>query len=159
MSKSALGAHTAVEAGAAAGESGSIAYNLGVKQTYDPWLSNELLEITPTAYLGGHVWDRSNDTVWGATLAPGLVLSMFTTSDITPYLAGSLGGTVISDSNFGPRDLDSNLLFMTKGAAGVQFGESRQHRIQGEYTNYSTWGLTSNDDGYSTVGLSYGYSF
>lgn len=159
MAKPAIGAHTAVEMSIAHGQSSSVAYNLGIKQTYEPWISSSLLELTPTAYLGGHVWDRSSDTTWGATVAPGLVLNLFTTSDFTPYLAGSVGGTVISDDDFGPRDFGSHVLFMTKGAAGVQFGEGRRHRVQGEYTNYSTWGLTSKDDGYSTVGVSYGYSF
>ena len=155
----ALAAETTVGGGVSVGEGSSMAYNLNVRQSYEPWLSGEVGELQPTAELSGFAWVDDDDTVWGASLAPGLRFTLFTTANFQPYMEGSVGGAVISDEKLDSRDLGSHALFKTKGIVGVQFGESMRHRVQGEYTNYSTWGLTDTDDGYSTVGVSYGFSF
>ena len=144
------------------GDSHSMAYSLQVGQTYEPWLSNEACELAPTMELGGHAWvdDKDHvDTVWGMSLAPGLRFVLFTSSSFRPYLAGSVGGAVNSDDHLDDRDLGSNVLFRTKGTVGVDFGEGNKHHVQGNYTNYSTWGISDPDDGYNTYGMSYGYSF
>lgn len=154
-----LAAETTIEANVSAGQANSMAYSLSVRQTYEPWISTSVFDLTPMAGIGLHVWDRSDATIWGGSIAPGLMLNLYTTSSIQPYLGGSVGGAVVSDDKFGSRDLGSNVLFQTKGIVGAHFGNGLKHRIQGEYTNYSTWGLTSKDDGYSTWGVTYGYSF
>lgn len=156
---SALAAETTVGGSVARGEGSTMAYTLSVRQSYEPWLSGEMGSLQPTAELAGFAWVDDDDTVWGGSLAPGLRFTMFTSANFQPYMEGSVGGAVISDDKFDSRDLGSNALFKTKGIVGVQFGESMRHSVQGEYTNYSTWGLTSDDDGYSTVGVSYGFSF
>lgn len=156
---SALAAETTVGGSIAIGESSSTAYTINIRQSYQPWLSGEAGELTPIAELSGFAWVGDDDTVWGVSLAPGLRYTMFTTSSFQPYLEGSVGGAVISDRELDSRDLGSHALFKTKGILGVQFGEGMRHSIQGEYTNYSTWGLSSTDDGYSTVGIGYGFSF
>ena len=151
-------ADTSIGGGIAAGDDSSTAFNLNLRQTYDPFVSNEIFELQPFADVGLHAWTE-DDTVWGASLAPGLKMTLFTTAPIQPYMAGSVGGIVLSDDKFDSRDLGSHALFKTQGAVGVQFGEGMHHRVQGEYTNYSTWGISDNDDGYNTYGVSYGYSF
>ncbi len=151
-------ADTSIGGGMAAGDDGSAALNLNVRQTYDPLVSTSIIEIQPFAELGVHYW-TDDDSVWGASLAPGIKVTLFTTAPFQPYLVGSVGGAINTDDHFESRDLGSNLLFRTQGAVGVQFGEGMRHRIQGEYTNYSTWGITDHDDGYNTYGVGYGYSF
>lgn len=151
-------ADTSVGGSVAIGESDTMAYTLRARQSYEPWVSGEAGEIRPTAELGGFAWVGDDDTVWGGYLAPGLRLTMFTTASFQPYLAASVGGAAVSDEHIESRDLGSPVLFRTQGAVGVQFGESLNHSIQGEYTTYSTWGITDSDN-YSTVGVSYGFSF
>ncbi len=151
-------ADTSVGGGVAYGDGGTAAYTLNVRQSYEPLFTSEILELQPFADLSVHAWN-DDETVWGASLAPGLRLTLFTTAPFQPYLAGSVGGTVLSDEKFDDRDLGSHALFRTQGAVGVRFGENLKHRVQGEYTNYSTWGLTDTDDGYNTYGVTYGYSF
>lgn len=153
---------TSVTGSVSRGESHSMAYSLGVFQTYEPWFEGTLGELTPTMELSGHLWvpdDSDDDNVWGVSLAPGLKFVMFTDTSFNPYIGASIGGIAVSDRDMGSRDLGSNVLFKSKGVVGVEFGEGSRHRIQGEYTNYSTWGITTTDDGYSTWGASYGYSF
>ena len=155
----ATAAETTVAGSVAVGESSSMAYNVNVRQTYEPWFSGEAASLQPLMELSGFAWVGDDNTVWGASLAPGLRFTMFTTANFQPYLEGSVGGAAISDDELDSRDLGSNVLFRTKGVVGVQFGESMRHSVQGEYTNYSTWGISNTDDGYSTVGVSYGFSF
>lgn len=155
-------AGTSVNFNANGGESGSMAYGLNINQSYEPLVSGSLGELTPTAELGGHLWvpkHSDDDNVWGISLAPGLKFIMFTDAAFNPYIAGSIGGIAVSDKDMGSRKLGSNVLFKTKGVVGVEFGENNRHHLQGEYNNYSTWGITKNDDGYRTWGASYGYSF
>ncbi len=151
-------AETSVGGSIAYGDEDSTAFGANVRQSYDPLFSSEIAELQPFVDLGVFGWTEE-DTVWGASLSPGLRLTLFTTAPFQPYLAGSVGGAVVSDEKFESRDLGSNVLFKTQGAAGIRFGENMNHRIQGEYTNYSTWGITDTDDGYNTFGVSYGYSF
>lgn len=155
-------AQTSVNIDVARGESHSMAYSISAYQTYEPLISGSVGELIPTTELSGHLWtpdDRDDDNVFGASLAPGLKFRMFTESNIHPFIAGSVGGIVLSDDRMGPRKLGSRVLFKTQGAAGVEFGEESQHKVQAEYTSYSNWGIAKNDDGYTTVGVSYGYSF
>lgn len=144
----------------ARGQADSMAYQLGVTQTYDPLISNEVLGLTPFIGLSGHLWVPSDgDNVWGATFAPGLTLDFFTRSNFQPYLKGAVGPTVLSKRHVDDRDLGSNVVIMTRGALGANFGDNLQHHIEGQYTHHSTWGITNHDEGYDTYGVSYGYSF
>lgn len=146
----------------ARGQSDSMAYSLHIKQQYEPWVSNELFDFSPVAELGGHAWvddDDDVDTVWGGFLAPGVRFALNTDKALQPYLEATVGGALNSDDELDERKLGSHALFRTRGSVGVAFGEEARHRVQGDYVHYSTWGLTKNNAGYSTYGLSYGYSF
>ena len=159
---SAFAATTSVGVNISRGQSDSMAYSLNITQLYEPWVSNGVCELAPLAELGGHAWvddDSDVDTVWGAYLAPGLRFTLFTDKSIRPYVEASVGGAVNSERKMDDRNFGSNALFRTRGSVGVNFGEGQNHRIQGDYINYSTWGVTDKDDGYSTYGMSYGYSF
>lgn len=159
---SAFAATTSVGAEIARGDSDSMAYSLKVAQKYSPWYSSSLLEVGPSAEIGAQAWvdNKSNvDTVWGAFAAPGLYFTLFTNAPVRPFLAGSVGGAINSKDHIDERNLGSNVLFRSRGSVGISFGEEYKHSVQGDYTNYSTWGLTDKNDGYSTYGLSYSYSF
>ena len=144
------------------GDNDSMAYSLGIKQRYDPWVANEILELAPLAELGGHAWvsrHSSNNTMWGGFLAPGLRFTLNTDKDFSPYLEAAVGGALNNDNRFDDRRLGSKVLCKTRGSVGVAFGLDGRHRIQGDYVNYSTLGLTRKNDGYNSYGVSYGYSF
>ncbi len=87
------------------------------------------------------------------------MFTLGTSASFEPYLGASVGGAVITEDRFNSMDLGSHALFKSKGTIGVRFGDALRHKIQGEYTNYSTWGLTTPNDGFTTYGLLYGYSF
>lgn len=156
---SAFAANTSVGFGAARGESRSTAYTLSVNQIYEPWFGNSVVELAPTAELAGHYWKKGSDDAWGASLAPGLRLTLFSDGSFNPYIGASVGGAAMSERDLGPRDMGSHVLFKTKGVVGVEFGETNRHRLQGEYTHFSNWGLANTDDGYGTIGGSYSFSF
>ena len=159
---SAYAAATSVGFDVSRGDSKSMSYSLKVAQKYAPWFSNSLFELGPSAELGGHAWvdDKSNvDTVWGAFIAPGLYLTLFTDAPIRPYISASVGGALNSEDKMDNLDFGSHVLFRTRGSVGVSFGEDYRHSVQGSYTHYSTWGITKTNDGYGSYGLSYSYSF
>jgi len=157
-----IAASTTAGIGINRGQSDSMTYALNIKQQYDPWLATEAFELAPLAEIGAHAWvssHRNVDTLWGGFLAPGLRFTLNTDKNIQPYLEGSVGGAVNNDNTFDDRQLGSHVLLRTRGSVGVAFGDETRHRVQGDYTNYSTGGLTKKNDGYNTYGLSYGYSF
>lgn len=158
----AYAATTSIGANISRGSSDSMAYSINIGQKYEPWFESSLFSFTPFAELGGHAWvpdDSDSDTVWGAFLAPGLRLTLFTDSPIQPYMEGSIGGTINSKKKMDERKLGSHALFRSRGSVGVSFGDNYRHRIQGDYIHYSTWGLTNDNAGYNTYGVSYGFSF
>lgn len=159
---SAFAAATSVGVDVARGQSDSMAYSLRLAQKYQPWFSNELFDFGPTAEIGGHAWvdnKDSVDTVWGAYLSPGVYFNLHTDAPVRPFISANVGGVLNSEDHMDDRDFGSNVLFRTCGTVGLSFGEEYRHSIQGSYTHFSTWGIANTDDGYSTYGLSYGYSF
>lgn len=161
-SAAASAASTSVGVNVSRGQEDSMAYSLNVTQKYSPWVDNENFEITPLAELGAHLWvpdDGDDNNVFGGYLAPGLRIALHTSAPIQPFLEGSVGGAVNSEEEIDKRDLGSHVLFRTRGTVGVSFGDDYRHRVQGDYVHYSTWGLTSTNDGYDTYGVSYGYNF
>ena len=159
---SANAASTSVGAEIARGDSDSMAYSLKVTQKYAPWLSNSLMELGPTTEIGGHAWVDNKphvDTVWGAYIAPGLNFTLFTDAPVRPFIATSVGGALNSKDKMDDRNFGSHVLFRTNGKVGLSFGDDYRHSVQGNYTRFSTWGVTKKDDGYSTYGVSYSYSF
>lgn len=153
-------ASTSVGGNVSRGQEDSMSYSLNITQRYEPWIDNSNMSLAPMAEIGGHAWvPDDGDTVWGGFLAPGLRFTLNTSAPIRPFVEGSVGGALNSEDEIDDRELGSNVLFRTRGAVGVSFGDDYRHRIQGDYTNYSTWGLTNTNDGYNTYGVSYGYSF
>ena len=149
-----------LEGSVARGQESSMAYQLGAKQTFDPLYSGDSFDITPSLGISGHAWVPDHgDTVWGATVPLGLRFRMFTTAGFRPYLSGAIGPSFLSESWIDDRDLGSHVLIMTRGALGANFGDTLQHRIEGQYTHHSSWGIANTDPGYDTYGVSYGYSF
>ena len=156
----AVASNTEVRFGVGDGESNITSYTLSAMQRYEPFISGTLGELAPTAELSAHFWDgNGDDNAWGGSLAPGLRFTMFTDGSFNPYLGASVGGSVMSEDKISGRDLGSHVLFKTQGVVGVEFGESNRHRIQGEYNYFSNWGLSDTNDGFSTIGGSYSYSF
>ena len=149
-----------LEGSVAGGDEDSMAYQIGVRQHFDPFYAGDLFDITPSLGISAHAWVPDHgDTIWGATVPLGLRFRMFTTAGFRPYIAGYLGPTFLSDDHLDHKDLGSNVMIMSRGVVGVNFGDSLQHRIEGQYTNHSTWGIADTDPGYDTWGVSYGYSF
>ena len=159
----AIAASTTAGVGISRGQNDSMAYSLNIKQRYDSWISNDAFELAPLAEIGGHAWvarrDSANDRLYGGFLAPGLRFTLYTGKNFQPYLEATVGGALNNENKFDKRELGSYLLLRTRGSVGVAFGEEARHRIQGDYTNHSTGGITKKNDGYNTFGLSYGYSF
>lgn len=162
LNSPAMAASTTVGGSIARGQNDSMAYTLSISQMYEPWINNDVCELAPLAEIGGHAWnpdDSDADTVWGGYLALGLRFSLFTNKPIRPFLEGSVGGAVNSDDNMDNRELGSHALFRSRGSVGVNFGDTYNHKLQGDVVHFSTAGLTSKNQGYTTYGISYGYSF
>lgn len=158
----AMAASTTVGANISRGQGDSMAYTLSISQMYEPWISTGVCELSPLAEIGAHAWDpddNDDDTVWGGHLGVGLRFTLFTDKVIRPYLEGSFGGAVNSEDSIDGRQLGSHALFRSRGSVGVNFGDTYNHKVQGDVIHFSTGGLTNTNDGYTTYGVSYGYSF
>jgi hypothetical protein len=158
----AAAASTSVNADIARGDSNSMAYSLNLAQKYAPWFSNSAFEFGPLAEIGGHAWVDNKahvDTVWGAHISPGVYFTLFTEAAVRPYVVLNVGGVLNSEDHMDDRNFGSHALFRNRGSVGASFGDEYRHSVQGNYTHYSTWGITKANDGYSSYGVSYSYSF
>ena len=73
------------------------------------------------------------------------------------YLGFSAGGALATDSEVGPRDLGSNLLFHLQASAGIDITETATLQI---YMNhYSNAQLANSNDGIESAGVRLGFRF
>lgn len=141
------------------GDSDTITGDLGLRYTLDPFYGNGTLEIRPLIECAGVYWKRDHEAIWGGGIAGGAVIDFWREGSWRPYLAGTLGGFLLSDNTIASHDLGCNFQFRTKGSAGIRFGESFRHDVQIDVAHFSNAGLNSHNSGFNTYGVSYGFRF
>ena len=152
-------AQTSLHVGVAPGDSSSMAYDVYVQHAFNPWYSNETIELSPIVHLGFSAWDRSDSTTWGGNLGGGLKLNFLTGDTWSPFISGTFGGAWISRDEFGSRKMGDHWQFQSRASVGVELGESRRFIVKLDYTHYSNAHTNDDNSGYSTWGASVGYAF
>ena len=150
---------TTIGVAVAGGENSSQAYDLYVTQVLEPFLGNETISLNPLLEAGLQAWDRSDKTVWGANGNLGLGVYLFPEGDVRPFVMGTFGYAHISGKTFGNRNLGTHSQFRTRGSLGIDFGEDCRHTFKINFTHYSNGGMAHDNDGYNTIGGSYGFTF
>ena len=143
------------------GTGDSVTYDLYLKHTFMPLVSNANFELKPITNLGVTLWEDTNshDTAHGIYGAFGLQLNLRPWTEFQPYLAISGGPSYFSEEHFVGRDLGGYFLFNTHALLGVEFGKSLRHNLNVNLTHYSNGHTYDDNDGLNSVGLAYGYSF
>ncbi|MDR1397576.1 MAG: acyloxyacyl hydrolase [Desulfarculales bacterium] len=152
-------AETSLSLSVAAGDSSSLAYDLSLQQIYDPWIANEYITLRPLLGLTAFMWHNNNDSLGGGMASVGLRMSMGSSAVFRPYLAATFGPALLSQTSFDDIDLGSALQFRSQGILGISFGPGLRHSIQASFSHYSNAGLSDENSGYNTWGLSYGFTF
>jgi hypothetical protein len=159
-SNSHLGAaDTSLGLSVAGGDRGSLAYDLSAQMAFSPWIANEYLSLSPLVGVSAFLWDNSNDSLWGGVLSLGLRLDLGASDVFRPYLAATFGPALLSQTSFDDLDLGSALQFRSQAILGISFGPGLRHSLQASYSHYSNGGITEDNSGYDTWGLSYGFTF
>jgi len=142
------------------GNDSSTTYDPYAQYTFNPWVSGENFELRPFATGGMTFWDDhdTSDSVWGILASLGLRLA-YTGGDIQPYLSLNAGPSYISQKQFVHRDLGGHFIFNTRVMLGLSFGQDLRHTISAHGTHYSNARTQSENDGFNTYGLAYGFSF
>ena len=143
----------------AGGQQKSQAYDLYAQYTFSPWYSGDYAELAPFVSGGVSLWDRADKSIWGGNLNLGLKFSFGNWESWRPFLAVSVGGAYLSAHDFGALELGSKGQFRERGSLGVEFGEVLQHEIMLDVTHYSNANLNAENDGYTSFGGSYAYTF
>lgn len=154
----AQGGETTVGVAVAHGEQSSQAYDVYAAYTFSPWLEGECA-LSPLVEAGLLIWERSGRTIWGGGGHVGLMLRFFENGTVRPFVSGTFGVVQISSDSFGYLDLGTHTQFRSRGSVGVDFGEGLRHTVKCSVTHYSNAGMSADNDGYNTVGLSYGLTF
>jgi hypothetical protein len=139
----------------------SVTYDPYLQYTFEPWLSGESYELRPFVTGGLTFWDDtdSSDSVWGLVAAVGLKLA-YSGESLRPFVSLSGGPSYISQDTFVGRDLGGgHYLFNCRAMLGLDFGQDYRHSLSVHATHYSNGRTQSNNDGFNTWGLAYGYSF
>lgn len=147
-------------AGAVAhGEESSQAYDFFIQYTFAPWYENKTISLKPLATGGISLWERSDKSIWGGNVNAGLMVQFSGGKNWHPFILGTFGMTVLSSDTFNDLDLGCREQFRSRGSLGINFGEGLNHTFKCDVTHYSNASMVSNNDGYNTVGLSYGVIF
>ena len=143
-----------------AGTSDSLSVDLYLRQDYEPWLRGESYTLHPFTTEGLTYWhkDSGGDDVFGILASVGLQLSYFGDS-FRPYVSVNAGPSLISEKTFVERDLGGHFIFNTRAMIGLRFGQDFRHNLSVHATHYSNAHLYDDNDGFNSVGLSYGFSF
>lgn len=142
------------------GNNDSTTFDPYVQYTFNPWVESDNFELSPFVTGGMTFWDENDasDSVWGVLASLGLRLA-YTGANVRPYLALNAGPSYISQKQFVGRDLGGHFIFNTRVMLGLGFGEDYRHNFSAHGTHYSNARTQSENDGFNTFGLAYGYSF
>lgn len=141
------------------GAESSQAYDLSLRHVFEPIYATESIRLSPLVETGISLWEHSAETVWGGNANIGLVLHFFEGKTWRPFIAGTVGLAVLSDDSFDDLDLGCRQQIRSRGSLGVAFGENFHHTLGCDVTHYSNAGMADENDGYSTVGISYSFTF
>ena len=141
------------------GDASTINGDLTLRRLIDPLYSGENIEIRPLVEMSGIYWHNDDDDILGGGVSAGLLISFWQTGTVSPFIAGSFGGFLISDDTIGNRDLGCLFQFRSKGSVGLRFGDMFRHSIQFDVAHFSNAGLGSHNSGFNTYGLTYGFRF
>ena len=141
------------------GEESSQAYDLYVQYVFTPWYQNDALALKPLATAGISLWERPGKSIWGANVNVGLMLQFSGGEYWQPFIAGTFGMTVLSSDEFNDLNLGCREQFRSRASLGISFGKGFGHMVKCDVTHYSNASMAANNDGYNTIGLSYGFTF
>ncbi len=156
---SASASETTFGVAVAHGDQSSQAYDLFVTHAFSPWIEGERAALSPLVEGGLQLWERSDKTIWGGNANVGLMLRFANGSTVRPFIIGTFGIAQISSDQFGNLDLGCKTQFRSRGSIGVDFGEGLRHTVKCSVTHYSNASMSGDNDGYNTLGLSYGLTF
>lgn len=147
-------------AGAGIGtEDGSVG-DLTLRTTFDSFYDNDWFSVQPLAEFSLNYWHHdSDDEILGATLSGGLLLVFQREGWWRPYISGTFGGSFQGGHTIGTHDLGQSFQFRSKGALGVQFGETFRHSLQVDAAHFSHAHMNNDNDGYNMFMVSYGFRF
>lgn len=149
-----------VFADAGTGSDSAVVCDLTLRRTFDPFYENNTLSVSPLAELSLGYWhEDSDDSVFNATLAGGLLVTFQNFETFRPYISGAFGGTLISDKSISDHEMGQNFQFRSKGSLGVQFGGDFRHSVQLDIAHFSNASMNNDNDGFNTLTISYGYRF
>lgn len=141
------------------GDQNSMAYELFVKKSFNSWWSGQWGAVTPILRLSGFVWDKSGDTLGGGSLAGGLDIDFGRSDKFRPFVEGTFGGALISQTTFGDKNYSTAFQFRSQAGIGFKFGPELRHTLQADFVHYSNACIKRPNDGHNTIGGSYGLSF
>jgi hypothetical protein len=76
-----------------------------------------------------------------------------------PFLEGAIGFHLLSDDNFGDKDLGAQFAFGDHIAAGIRFGDRHAHELSLKLQHFSNAGLRDENPGVNFGMVRYGYHF
>ena len=141
------------------GDSSTLNGDLTLRRSFDPLYAGDVIEISPFVEGSGVYWHNDEDSIVGAGAAVGLTVSFWRTGAVSPFIAGSFGGFLLSDDTISSRDLGCLFQFRSKGSIGLRFGNLFRHSIQFDVAHFSNAGLSSHNAGFNTYGVAYGFRF
>ena len=141
------------------GDASTLNGDLTLRRYLEPLYAGEIMEICPLIEASGIYWHNDDDDIFGGGVAVGLLIDFWQTGAVSPFIAGSFGGFLISDKTIGNRNLGCPFQFRSKGSIGFRFGEMLRHSIQFDVAHFSNAGLSSHNSGFNTYGLAYGFRF
>lgn len=152
----------------------SMSADLYAKQTYSPWFEGDSWELRPSTGMGVTYWNDVNGSVyfgikdgkfnkgkehvWGAFGFVGFEL-VCKLDGWQPYIAYNVGPSYISETEFAERSLGGHFIFNNRVSVGIRFGNNLRHELSLQYIHYSNAGIYSQNSGYNTFCLMYGFHF
>ena len=160
LASSAVAGEWGLFVGAGGGNCESVTGDVSLQHRFEPLYESSGLMLYPAVELSVHVWRHSSDEeTLGGTLAGGFVLVFPREGAWRPYVSATLGGSFLSDDDFGSHDLGGIFQFRSKGALGIQFGRDYRHSIQVDAAHFSNAGFHDRNSGFNMFGCSYGFRF
>jgi lipid A 3-O-deacylase len=136
-------------------------YHLGIQRDFGiNWFESKTGQMSGYHEASFNYWEHGSETAKQVAYSPVFTYE-FTgfNPSVSPYLEGGIGGSYITKTEIGGRNMSTHFLFEDRIGFGIEIGTESKHDLNFKYLHYSNADLKNPNEGTDIFMFSYIYSF
>ncbi len=129
----------------------------GLRKNFNvQWLKSDIGYFGGYWELSGNYWSKGDSSIYGVALSPVFIYRVTSLGEIEPYIEGSIGASLWTDTMIAGRNVSSNYLFEDRIGYGIKY---KRFDLSFRYMHYSNAGIVRPNSGIDIFITSVTYKF